>query len=142
MGEVKNGEYKILRKGNSPNSFNLKWWLIRHPTSSKDAILEFGDVEYLIGNERTFVVDDPIKDNSRQYYEFTIIEGEYKGKSFIADPDDNSENVIWIGRDLLRKNPNNIKLDKDEESFWIKVIYHNYSDLITVKDRMKLIFIK
>ena len=100
------------------------------------------DVEYLIGNERPFIVEDPIIDNSKQYYEFIIIDGKYKGKSFIADPDDNSRNVIWIGRDKMEESPNSIKLEKDEESFWFKVIYHNYDNLITIKDKMKIIFIK
>lgn len=140
--EWKAGQYKILTDVGYAGTFNLKWWLSYHKTSSKDAILEFDDVEYLIGNERPFIVEDPIIDNSKQYYEFIIIDGKYKGKSFIADPDDNSRNVIWIGRDKMEESPNSIKLEKDEESFWFKVIYHNYDNLITIKDKMKIIFIK
>ena len=42
----------------------------------------------------------------------------------------------------MEESPNSIKLEKDEESFWFKVIYHNYDNLITIKDKMKIIFIK
>ena len=118
------------------------WWITYHETSTKGKE-GMKDVEYVIGEERPFEIEDTIKkeNRDRQYYVFEVTEGKYKGKSFIADPDD-TEPVIWISRDILN-NSGIILNDKlDSESLLFKVIYHNFDNITTIKDSLKIIFIK
>ena len=131
----KNGEYRKIQMSSESHSANLFWWITWHKTSTK-GVQMFDDIEYVIGDRRPFEIQDRIMNFDEQYYEFIIINGKYKGKKFIAYPDD-KEALIWITKDHFAK-----YIDSRNNSLMFKVNYHNYSDNFLVADSVNVVFIK
>lgn len=136
----KKGEYRKIDASKEKIPQKLAYWIRHHKTSSKSSSIFFSDIEYIIGNKRSFRIEDKIVNYDEQFYKFTIIDGENSGKYFIAYPD-NSEAVIWITRELFQVFGIDINQEKDFE-LNIKVTYHNFGESFIIKDSMKMIFIK
>ena len=137
--EWKKGQYYKKRKSNvkSPNLF---WWVTYHTTSSKGA---FDNNEYFIGEERPFEIENVILERNRynQYYEFEVIDGNFKGKKFIAIPD-KTDPLIWITRGLLKKNGIILDEEMKRDSLLFKVTFHSFDYTKIIMDSLNIIFIK
>lgn len=128
--------YRKIGLYNRQETRNLFWWITRGATSSKGI-----EAEYVVKDEISIKIEDPIINTTEQYYEFIVNDGKYKGSSFIAEPDD-TDSVIWVSRELLQKN--GIILDNNNEfdSLNFKVIYHNYGETFIINNSMTIIFTK
>jgi len=129
-----NGDYRRIEPSNVGKPFSLFWWITWHTTSTKgDGMFE--SIEYVIGDKRPFAIQDRLINYNEQFYKFIIIEGKYKGNSFVAYPDD-TEPIIWITKEHFGK-----YLDGDSNTLTFKVEYHNYNETFTITDSVKIIFI-
>ena len=133
----KKGEYREVFSNEKGKENNLLWWLTWHKTSDKGSNV-FQNSEYLVGDERPFRIEDPIINPAEQYYEFIVNEGRYKGKSFMATPDD-TDPVIWVSREILNKSGIHLNSQGDD-SLNFKVIYHNFGDIIIIKNSFTIVF--
>ncbi len=132
------GEFRKIqnKRVKSPNLF---WWVTYHGTIAKG----IDNVEYFIGEERPFPIEDVIEEKNRdqQSYVFEVKEGKFKGKKIKADYD-NADPVIWLSRDLLTKNGIILDNSSKSDTLVFKLIYHNFGQTIIIKDSLKIIFVK
>lgn len=136
----KKGDYRVVYSKKERKKADLFWWILKNRTSTKGGGL-FGDVEYVIGEERTFRIEDTIKIPAKQYYQFDVIGGENNGKKFLALPD-STDPAIWISRDLLKKHGISLNPNIECDSLNVNVIYHCYGETDTLKKSMIIKFIK
>lgn len=107
--------------------FDLKWYIIKRGAQGKSAINSGSNEIFISGDSAAIAIDHTLVDNTaqKQYYKFTIIDGEYKNLSFKATNDDEYP-VIW----LYKKDFEDIGIECSKEQILkCRIEYYNYKVL-------------